>query len=515
MSKTNLDKLFQKKLKDFSDIPDEKVWQAIEATLDEKEKSRRVIPIWWKLGGIAAALLIGLFLITTFNETPASPAVTNVNEASKEILEEKVTPKNTERVLEVPTTNEIQIAEKEKESLKSKTKNAPLEQIVNTSTKKTPSSASKKGAQPAVIKNAGTKIQLTENKKQKALQEKDTFDASTVKNNLHINTNSKEALAATETEAEKNTLAKKETNSHDGILNNNNNTRNNEGIAAVTKENLDTETTHKDPKKKSIFDEIAAQEKEKEEALAENKTNKWSAGPSVAPVYFNAIGEGSPVNAAFVPNSKSGDLNLSYGLSVAYEVSKKISVRSGIHKVDYGYNTEDITFSASTNARDFNNLSTIDYTPFSENIVVNSNLNTQENVAVDPFSEVSTSDNAALNGVMEQQFGYVEVPVELHYALIEKRFGINLIGGVSTLFLVDNSISLSSGELTTEVGKANNLNDVNFSTNVGFGMNYQFTPKIKLSVEPLFKYQLNTFSQTEGVFQPFSIGVYSGFSFKF
>ncbi len=116
---------------------------------------------------------------------------------------------------------------------------------------------------------------------------------------------------------------------------------------------------------------------------------------------------------------------------------------------------------------------------------------------------------------MAQQFGYLEIPLELNYTLVDSKFGINLIGGLSSLFLVDNSVTLTSGELITEMGEANNLNNVNFSTNIGFGVNYKFSPKIQLNIEPVFKYQLNTFSDTAGDFQPFTIGVYSGLSFKF
>ena len=118
-------------------------------------------------------------------------------------------------------------------------------------------------------------------------------------------------------------------------------------------------------------------------------------------------------------------------------------------------------------------------------------------------------------GEMIQQFGYVEVPVELNYAVTDGKFGVNIIGGVSSLFLVDNSISLESGNLKTDIGEANNINSLNFSTNVGLALNYKVTPKIQLNVEPVFKYQLNTFSNSSGNFQPFSLGVYSGLSFKF
>ena len=116
---------------------------------------------------------------------------------------------------------------------------------------------------------------------------------------------------------------------------------------------------------------------------------------------------------------------------------------------------------------------------------------------------------------MVQQMGYLEVPFELNYALIDKKLGVNVIGGVSSLFLIDNSVSLESEGLVTEMGQANNVNDVNFSTNIGLGFNYKFSQKIQLNLEPVFKYQLNTFSDTAGRFRPYTIGVYSGVSFKF
>ena len=80
---------------------------------------------------------------------------------------------------------------------------------------------------------------------------------------------------------------------------------------------------------------------------------------------------------------------------------------------------------------------------------------------------------------------------------------------------MDNAVSLESDQLITEMGEANNANDVNFSTNLGVGFNYEISQKLQLNVEPIFKYQLNTFSETAGNFRPYSVGVYSGLSFKF
>ncbi len=289
-----------------------------------------------------------------------------------------------------------------------------------------------------------------------------------------------------------------------------------DGIAQTEKET--PKNLEENIEKKSIFDEI---ENPEEAGIAENKNGRWSVGANVAPVYFNSFGEGSPIHSAFVPNSKSGDINMSYGLSVGYALSKKLSIRTGINKVDYGYDTNEIEFTSALTAsnaltdRSTGQIDNISYTAQSQNLVVTSKVGAVALPQKESLSSDVAGKSTARDGVMAQEFGYVEVPVELDYALVDKRFGINVIGGVSSLFLVDNSVSLSSGDLTTEMGEANNLNSVNFSGNLGLGINYKFTPKVRLNIEPVFKYQLNTFSNTQGTFQPYSLGVYSGLSFKF
>jgi hypothetical protein len=117
---------------------------------------------------------------------------------------------------------------------------------------------------------------------------------------------------------------------------------------------------------------------------------------------------------------------------------------------------------------------------------------------------------------MVQRTGYLEVPMEMSYALLNRKFGIELIGGVSTLFLNQNNVSVVSTQgLSTSVGEAENLNDIHFSTNVGVGFKYRFLKSFEASFEPMFKYQVNTFSRDAGNFKPYFIGLYSGISFSF
>ncbi len=63
--KKNLDRLFQEKFKDFEVAPPEFVWENIQEALQEKKK-RRVIPLWFRLSGVAAVLVLGGLLFTLF-----------------------------------------------------------------------------------------------------------------------------------------------------------------------------------------------------------------------------------------------------------------------------------------------------------------------------------------------------------------------------------------------------------------------------------------------------------------
>mgnify|MGYP001815405509 CR=1 FL=1 len=502
MSKKNLDKIFQEKFSDFSDIPTEKVWKSIETSLNKKKKNRMIIPFWWKLGGIAAALVIGLFFINPFkddgNET--NTIVTDIENVKDKQHEEDnavdhapnaVTP---EVVESTTSDNNVLIDLDNDQKKKSDTK-----KFFDANSTLVKHGKPQKSVDEQ--KSTNSKIGIAKNKD--AIEERNDLIKDVISNGkesaIAINEPQKaENISSVNTENEE---GKKPFTSSKGNME--------EVLAEVKPEDPIKEI---EAGKKSIYDEIAEQEDEIE--VAETVESKWSAGPSIAPVYFNAIGEGSPVHSIFVPNSKSGDVNLSYGLAVSYEINKKLSIKTGVHKVDYGYNTNDVEFSASLEGFGGGQIENIDYSLASRNIVVESKATSR-----DSFSENKALDAAAqdpsLIGVMAQQFGYLEIPLELNYTLVDSKFGVNLIGGLSSLFLVDNSVTLTSGELITEMGEANNVNNVNFSTNIGFGVNYKFSHKIKLNIEPVFKYQLNTFSDTAGDFQPFTVGIYSGLNFKF
>ncbi len=522
MGENKLDKLFQEKIRDLQEVPDDRVWSAISDSLDKRKKSK-IIPLWWKLGGVAAVLAIAVVAITQFSDNRGGDAIiTDVEQrgpAQKDGPEDRKAPMLKEKEPQNEAIVGVEKSEAEENGQKRPTLEEKPDRIAVAE-----SSNDRKAKAGATPQNTGRPaISGDEEAEIASVQKNDgpdkkTATASDLVNNDRANTGNedlkrgaepkKESIAEAPVGPDTNKKSQNDENrlSAQNGLADNSPKQNGRKLEVLAKDSVD---------KISLYDEIAAQEQME---IEEIPRKKWSAGPNVAPVYFNAFGEGSPVHSIFVPNAKSGETNLSYGLSVAYEINDRLSLRSGINKVDYGYGTADVEFTSSAESSANGQIDNIDYALTSRNLVVQSKAGARV-VSVNEAPETKaldvTAKSAARDGNMSQQFGYLEVPLELNYALVDRKVGLHVIGGFSSLFLVDNAVTLTSGNQTMEMGEANNINSVNFSTNVGFGIDYKFSPNIILNLEPIFKYQLNTFSNVDGTFQPFTVGVYSGLSFKF
>nr|WP_262908939.1 outer membrane beta-barrel protein [Leeuwenhoekiella parthenopeia] len=260
-----------------------------------------------------------------------------------------------------------------------------------------------------------------------------------------------------------------------------------------------------------------------EEAIADtdeesenSKSARWGIAPIVAPVYYGDFG-GSGIDPQFADNAKRGDINLSYGVQVSYALNDKFKLRAGINRVDLGYRTEQVAFSPSIQA---NALRSVDYNKSASQVQV-STFNNREDVSNSipnaPVSEEFAASNfASPSSTLRQQLGYIEVPLEAEYALIDKKIGMQIIGGFSTLFLNDDSVILEEGSrFSTELGSSNSLNNTSFSTNIGLGFDYRITPTLEFNLEPMFKYQLNAYTNGVSDFKPYYMGIYTGINLKF
>jgi len=232
-------------------------------------------------------------------------------------------------------------------------------------------------------------------------------------------------------------------------------------------------------------------------------TNRWSLNPQVAPVFSNAMTNTSSLGSNF--SSEGNAVNMAYGVNLAYKLTEKLKLRTGVNQVNLSYVTNDVTM-------------TFDNPAFSD---ANINLNANNQY----YAVVSSTEMANYGGEnfrtaqnfgnINQQLGFIEIPLELEYQLINKKIGVNVIGGASTLILNNNALVFETSTTQTEIGQANNLNATSFSTNLGLGINYGLSKQWSFNFEPTFKYQINTFKSGTTNIQPYYFGVFTGVQFKF
>ncbi|MDP5158480.1 MAG: outer membrane beta-barrel protein [Flaviramulus sp.] len=501
--KKHIDRLFQEGFKDFEVTPNDSVWENIESQLKGEKKKRRVIPIWWRYAGVAALLLL-LITVGYLNISKDSTIIQVVenDEVPLEIINNKNNeskkPNNETKTVIADNTNSKGDSEK--------VNNKSIQNKINTSkesaTTLVSNSKNESKVNTSLKTNANTKNKNTSSKTDIANLSEEKIIDKALKNNINYNTSVAESNN-TENKNDESIINKEKAGE---LLKNT--LKNNKAIVNIKTTKTETKATLEKESKTLTIEEVLEKNKE---VVADEKTsqNKWRIAPNAAPVYFNTLGEGSSIDPQFNKNAKSGDLNMSYGISASYAINNKLSIRSGINKVNLGYNTNDVVVFQSLGPAPTSALQNIDSNNISNNgasVIGSGNLNNSE--IPGSFITSNTSINQAL--------GYIEIPLEIQYTLTDKKLGVNFIGGFSSFFLNNNEIfSETENGIRTFVGEANNINKLSYSANFGLGFNYKMTKKIDLNLEPMFKYQINTFKNTSGNFKPFFIGVYTGFAIKF
>ena len=104
----------------------------------------------------------------------------------------------------------------------------------------------------------------------------------------------------------------------------------------------------------------------------------------------------------------------------------------------------------------------------------------------------------------------------LRYKLVDRKFDINILGGLAYNFLIGNDAFTFSDGSKVDLGTTEGLTPLTFSSSVGVGMEYSFSGKLILNIEPVFRYYVNPFGTIAGDWQnPYSFGFSSGIFYKF
>lgn len=495
-NKKNIDHYFQERFQNFEAAPAEETWMNIEAQLDKKKK-RRVIPFWWKLSGVAAVFVAGFFIAKSSFIAKEDPRNSIVIESNSSKEDDKINDSKSNH----PSPKTVISLQQNKE------KNKALVNTTTTSNEKNTRELFTPNKHTGLTNNSNN-IGFTESKTAHTKHGKG-FHRSFHETKQQVVVNSKEVPA--DSNGSTSVTRQEDFISRDKgtIKSFGNNADVSEDLNAnqkiVAQETTINDTTKIKGVATNPLEELLSEKESK--TKQQSKENSWQITSNVAPVFLGSVTNGSPIDPMFKNNSKTFNTSISMGIGVSYALNDKFTVRTGINKMSLDYDTKGVAFYVDLQENGMANIS-----PSSsgkEITIINATAETDNLL---PFENSFVHKN---EGYINQKLGYYEVPVEITYALINKRFGLKVIGGISTFFLNENSISVVSESFSTNLGKANNLNNMHFSTNLGLGLKYGFMKSFEFNIEPTIKYQLNTFQSNAGNFKPYVIGLYSGLSYKF
>ena len=448
----HIERMFQESFKDFQESPSPKVWKGIERKLAERKHSKKIIPFWWGAGSVAAMLIL-FFSVGVFYQ--------NRNNTQTSVSMTKPL-KN----INIKSTDLVETLTKQRYGFSS----------VNYQLSKFEDDLETLFA-----------FQIIKEIKEEAMEDK--LNRSDLKR----------LVQSFKTDS---------TPFHSVIPNS-------ISIFEISKTITDEALKSKAEEKKSIFD--AVEEESKNAVIEKVKLPyRWEIQPKIAPVFMNSFNGGNAINEELKGNTSS-NTDVSYGVNVAYAISRKVKIRVGVNQVALGYNTQDVilsTTSSSFRDQSFKSDNLVPKISIGNVSLINGDSRiTPQNQA--SFDSPISSSKFSSTGRLSHELGFLEIPLEIEYALLNSKLGIHILGGGSTFLLNNNEVFFEEGEVSSNIGEAGNLNDFSFSANFGIGFDYSISDKISLNLEPKFMYQINTFKSNTTDFQPYFFGVYSGIKLKF
>ena len=259
----------------------------------------------------------------------------------------------------------------------------------------------------------------------------------------------------------------------------------------------------------------------------------WSVGAKFSPLYTSRnITMSKPGNFKEMYNNvEEGTIAFSGGFNFKYKPADRISIHTGLFYSRMGQKVTDLVaydvppYIASTLPDDGKGSNNIVFSSSFGTVVVPDDLYIKDmTIARVIYNEKYSLENfdpdkfglEGFDAEISQSFEYIEIPLLISYKVIDRVIDFQLLGGVSTNLLVGNNVSAEFDGQRISLGKTTDISKFNYSSIVGFGIEYGFSDQLSFSIEPTFKYYLNSFSSgTRLHVHPFSIGLFSGVSYKF
>lgn len=253
-------------------------------------------------------------------------------------------------------------------------------------------------------------------------------------------------------------------------------------------------------------------------AKQETSALRWSIGGSFAPVYaYRSIriqAEELPPdvnpNVSYYNDAEKEIYSYSGGLDVFYQMKEKWAFQTGLYLSNLGHTHEEVIAYEVTGVKDILTVSS------SAGVIDIKPSKLPEEFVNSSIRRDSTSGAFLINSDIYQELIYLELPLLIRYSLIDKRFGFDITGGLSPGIMTSNNTYFQYDGQQIDLDRNGDFYSMIYNTQVGMGLKYNITGSFSVSLDPAFKYSLNSIRKDHSIeYHPYSISLFTGFHFSF
>ena len=252
---------------------------------------------------------------------------------------------------------------------------------------------------------------------------------------------------------------------------------------------------------------------------------RWSIKAEISPVFNGQAQNSSQSNDIKYSNSTqiskpqetTTENTLSGGMVAGYNVSKRLTVKSGFVYNSIRQSTRNISIVGVNPLYTVAGNGTLAATPAGQvSLEKTVGASISKDVVQNSSAQLTNPTKYTLSNELKQDIEFIEIPVQATYKLVDRKFNIGFTGGISTNILVGNKAVLSENGERISNGETSNMRNVVYAGAVGLEIGYDITNRITLTVEPRLKQFINSLSTSKSVnYKPSQMGIVTGLTYSF
>ncbi len=279
-----------------------------------------------------------------------------------------------------------------------------------------------------------------------------------------------------------------------------------------------------------------------ETEVEEKEEKRFSIAAMASPIYsYRSLGEKNSELSQYLSEAENGKISYSGGFDLGWVAGDRLSFHTGLVYARMGIGVSKVyspydrvayiddfeQVSGNAQALIVSNSTGVirDGGPGTESEFISSNSTNKLSIEdgrpvfTEEYTGVTSNSPELLpaGGRVDQFFHFLEVPFMLRYTIVDRKTDVKLLGGISTNFLLGSRVYYIEAGNSREIGTVDELRSVNYSGNLGLGIDMELSRALEFLIEPQLKYYLNSINGSDNFVEsrPYSFGLYTGFRYRF